>query len=428
MFIEMAKPDVWNATKIDDANYCRMRFYLKHVEHVPQDFISAYAKGSLLHHIIENFWYNLGSKEEVERDEKSRKKASDKKRYYDPLTFSQYAAKQWNRIAFADRAKEEKLQKLYSISKPSEYERKEIKDTQKNKIVWAYDTEKYIIKNQIPKIAFQLFNVLLEEGPPLFSEHSFKFSIEGLILGGERIGKIEFNGRIDDVRKKDGLYVRDYKSGKPWLGEMKLKHDPQLTFYNLSICTRAFMDEKFAKEVGMEEVRGKFMGNPNFVWEDMKVEYFMMEALLKKAEADEIIAGGKKPKFTVPNTINTSKRTDEDFFDLMQMIEGTKRDVRDGNIYKESGKKCDICSVKRICDQKKTRNDGTPYLDTKSNQTFEFYRPPYERSVTLDPENKSLLVSLDKPEEQKTEGKQKIFAWGRGQNTVKGRIPKDKED
>ena len=47
--------EFWSATKIDSANYCMMRYYLKYVDPLkPKPLkLSSYIKGRLLHGLIE---------------------------------------------------------------------------------------------------------------------------------------------------------------------------------------------------------------------------------------------------------------------------------------------------------------------------------------------------------------------------------------
>lgn len=57
----------WSATRINVANYCRMRYYLNYVDSdKPKPLrLSAYVRGSLLHALIDNFWDKLGTPDEV---------------------------------------------------------------------------------------------------------------------------------------------------------------------------------------------------------------------------------------------------------------------------------------------------------------------------------------------------------------------------
>src|SRR3989344_259489 len=153
----------WSSSRIDAANYCKMRYWLRYVDPLkPEPLrISAYAKGSLLHDLIEKFWLRLGSEEEVARK-------SSKKRYSNPGEFAKYAQGKWKRTIISSK----------ESNKP---------------IDWSYDGEQWVILNTLPKICKPLFDVFIDEGPPLFKELEFKFFTDGKV----------FNGRIDDIRIRD---------------------------------------------------------------------------------------------------------------------------------------------------------------------------------------------------------------------------------
>ena len=66
----MPQKEYWSASRIDTANYCNMKYYLRYIDPIkPKSLrISPYVKGSLLHKIIEDFWDHLGTFDEVEKD------------------------------------------------------------------------------------------------------------------------------------------------------------------------------------------------------------------------------------------------------------------------------------------------------------------------------------------------------------------------
>ena len=210
----------WSPTRIDAANYCRMRYWLKYCDpQKPEPLrLSAYAKGSLLHDLIQKFWIRLGTPEQVA-------KKSSKQKYFDAESFAKYAQGRWKRTIISNKHSE-------------------------HPIDWHYEGEQWVIANTLPKICRPLFNFFIEEGPPIHTELPFDFVIDGK----------RFLGRIDEVRKKDGkIIVRDYKSGKPWMGEMKLHHDPQPTIYSMGLGAICYYDEKFAAALGIGLERKTFM-------------------------------------------------------------------------------------------------------------------------------------------------------------------------
>ena len=131
----------WSATKVNVANYCTMRYFLRYVRKVQPLRLSVYVKGSLLHSIIENFWKRIGNAEEV----KSTSRKFKDKKYFDEESFVKYVKGKWKRIIVAD------------------------KKSQK-KISWRYDEEPWIILNSLDKISRPLYDNLLKQGAPIRSE------------------------------------------------------------------------------------------------------------------------------------------------------------------------------------------------------------------------------------------------------------------
>jgi len=81
----------------------------------------------------------------------------------------------------------------------------------------------------------------------------------------------------------------------------------------------------------------------------------------------------------------------------------------------ESGKKCDSCDLKLKCAEESQKvAEPSELKDRKGNQLFDFMAPPYQQPVEVQP------TEFD----PHPAGNQKIFAWGRGQNTSRGRVPK----
>jgi hypothetical protein len=316
----------WTASRIDIANYCRMRYYLRYVEKENSLRLSAYAKGTLLHDLIENFWNKLGTEEEVA------KKAS-KKKYSNSQEFAKYAKGLWSRTVIASQ-------------------------NSKNPIQWAYDNEQWVINSELSGICVPLYSILLKEGKPVFSEIGFDFLIEGK----------RFRGRIDDIRIRNGkIVIRDYKSGKPWIGEMKLNNDPQLTLYNIGLCSLCSQEE-IAGKLGLLEERKKFMGNPFYIYPDFVEEFFMIEAPAFNIKKNHSL-----------NFLNQTTRKDEHFFELLNMIKGIERAVSEGEIYPERGRKCDYCDMKYSCEKRLEKTRAGHLEDRTGQGFFSFAIPAYAR-------------------------------------------------
>jgi len=313
----------WSATRINTANYCRMKYYLTYADpDKPKPLrLSAYVRGSLLHGLIENFWDKLGTPEEVS-------KKTSKKKYYDAESFARYAQGKWSGIIFADDSVKEKYKGYISQGNTDESDK-----IKSHLIYWKDDQEKWIIKAGLKKECEPLFSCLINEGRPLFSELPFDF-----ILNNRR-----FTGRLDEVRMNNGkVKIRDYKSGNPWVGDEKRDFDPQLTMYNVSLCSLCYSDRELAAKLGLESsLVDKFMGNPMYINPDFEVEFFMI---------DSLGIDPANPKIReVPPLIVGSERRDEHFFEVIKMIEGIEESIRTRNIYPERGRKCDSCDMKLNC-------------------------------------------------------------------------------
>ena len=334
----------WSATKINVANYCTMRYFLRYVRGVEPLRLSAYVKGSLLHSIIENFWKRIGNPEEV----KSTSKKFKDKKYFDEESFVKYVQGKWKRIIVAD-------------------------EKSKKKISWKYKEEPWIILDSLGKVAHPLYYNLLEQGPPIFSELSFDFEV----------GRKRFRGRIDEVRVENGkIILRDYKSGWPRVGEMKLKHDPQLTLYNVGLVSLCKQDKRIARKLGIEGKLEEFMSGALFVSPNIEEQFFMIEALSLDPSKVKII----------PDVVNKTKRTDNHFFELIKMVEGTQESINRGIVYPERGKKCDLCDLKYACDKElKNANKGN-FSEEDGQGILSFAVPSYAKKEEIKPKIKQKRI------------------------------------
>lgn len=331
----MPKQIEWSPSRIDAANYCIMRYHLRYVEKAKGMQLSAYLKGSLLHtELIQKFWENIGVK------------------YSDEKEFAAYAQRMWN----------------YYCIRSEKSERP---------VVWRFPQERWSIKNDLEGICAALFPILVEEGPPLFSELGFKVRIAGKT----------FTGRIDELRRRDeNIVIRDYKSGRPSMGEMKLNFDPQLTVYNAALNAVISQNDKIARKLGFDgrviNSTGSFI-NPDFIQ-----EFFMVEApsFVKRREQE-----GKKVAMPY---LNQAKRTDEHFREVIDMINGTERAVSLGNVYPERGRKCDDCDMKLACAEK--LKNPTYVFSQKGQLSLDFAIPLFAKSE----EQKQAFLSQDKTQKR----------------------------
>ncbi len=388
----MATTEKWSASRIDTANYCDMKYYLKYVETPRPASLnpSAYRKGSLFHSSIETFWLLMDPSVYENNPELSREINAYKERhpqkienltkgkkilkpkYNDPESFAKYVRGKWlSKTVIPDSILKKELKENLS-----EKERKKI---EKKLIDWSFDGEQYVFNQKLPGICMPLFEYLLNEGPPLYSELSFDFELNNLELNGEDLGRIRFNGFIDEIRLRDGkAVIRDYKSGNPWgIKEMKIEFDPQLTFYNLGLASLCYDDQEFAKIIGVEDIADQFMGNPIFIYPEFDQEFFMVEALSKIEEA-------KKPGSRIkdlPKSILPTKRSDVHFNELIKMINGTRQIRERENIYAESGRKCDLCEMKKPCAERIYENQDQLVVNKNGQRFLSFINSPIKAVV-----------------------------------------------
>ena len=376
--------EYWSASRIDTANYCNMKYWLRYVDPIkPKPLrISPYVKGSLLHKLIEDFWQHLGTFDKVEQDKKnSKKKAKQKKKYYNAESFGEYAQGKWTQTVIRNEKMEDPKKKIFW------------RDGYEN------NSEAWEISAMMPKMTAALYRIIIKEGPPVYSELAFNFEAEGL----------RFRGFIDEVRLRNGkVVIRDYKSGSPfWIREMKRDFDPQLTFYNAGLLSLLYGNDKksieFAKSLGLEEQREELIKSSSHINPDFEEEYFMVEApyLLEKMDADKDFAR----KFSNrPEIIHKTKRTEAHFHHLIDNIKKTKNKIEEGNISFEHGKKCDICDMKHVCRKYSTEPLETQVLDKKGNLLFSFMDPPYSIQA---------MAEKQKEDENKPKTNQRKFDYRR---------------
>lgn len=366
----------WSATKLNAANYCRMRYWLRYVKGEPELRLSSYVKGSLLHELIENFWKSLGNIEQVEADRRcSKKKASEKKHYFDAESFVHYAQTKWKSIIFADDALKDKFYNSTDEEKAK---------LEPDLISWTHDSEKWMILNTLPRYCTPLFNFLLREGKTISIDGR---SLQEVPFEFEAFGE-RFAGRIDEIRvNPDGkIIIRDYKSGSPWIDDIKLDFDPQLTLYNPGFLSVCFNDDRLCKAVGLERrlVQDNFK-NGVFVNPEIEEQFFMIEAL------------GIDPNKcrTLPPVICPTKRTEEHFYGLLAMVKGVKRILNPPDeVYGEWGRKCSGCGMRVAC-RRRFNEIGHEFKDKKGNSFFSFSKPFYVR------ERETIIKEIEKKKKKK---------------------------
>jgi len=406
----------WTASRIDVANYCRMRYWLKYVEHVEDSRLTAFAKGSVFHEAFEHFWTKLGSVEDLVDVRKNKRGEinkyfyrGNKIKYHDSESFGCFVMGSWNQVVVRDNILREKLEsgKLHGS---------EIKSAKSCLIDWTTKTEKYEAAYQLRDASTLVFDILNEEGPPIANELKFDFVLRDLYFSDNEKNKFNmwFSGRLDELRLRDGkVVIRDYKSGKPWIDAQKIKHDPQLTFYNAGLCSVVLKNEKLADELGLTERRKDYFKEGHFIDENFVMEFFMVEAPIASKRIIE-----KNPdvdKKRLPKILHETYRNDAHFFELMRMIKGTESSMVDGNVYPERGRKCDFCNVKEACENKlEDSMRENPVLDNGQG-IFDFAAATYDKKFVADSGKKVISSSGEESLEREVVIKknQKKFNYNR---------------
>lgn len=356
-----------SATSIDAANYCKMRYFLTYVERVPTENKSVFVSGQVLHALAEHFWDKLGtkystveqfcehaSKQFMYRVIKDQARAIDllvamesslipenpEKRVNLEGRLTKKGREELNKI-LGNRAKLEK--KIYKLTKSR------IKKLNKELIVWRDENDRWIIKDRVTKSAVLIYDWLMEEGKPFAVEIGFNFMLNG----------IRYRGFIDRIDIRGGHpLITDYKTGsKPVMRDMKLRKDPQMTFYGLGLAAGAYSDPEFAEAIGLDGEAKLLMGNPMFLSDKFRYRYV-------EIGRDEI-------------KVSETSRTDNDCHQLIAMIKGIRKAVIEGEIYPEWGRKCDYCPVSQSCLEKTNKNYET--VNPGENHFFSFMVPPYAK-------------------------------------------------
>jgi hypothetical protein len=361
----MGRQLVWSSTRIDAANYCNMRYYLKYSKpSVTSLRLSAYLKGNVLHKLIEKFWNRLGDPSKVSK--------RGPIRYSNAEEFAEHALGMWDNACI--RA-----------------------ENSKRPVTWRFEKERWAIRNGsenvrgLEEICLALFPILVEEGPPLHSELEFRFNA---------LGK-RFRGKIDEIRTRgEKLILRDYKSGRPFMGEMKLKHDPQLTMYNAAVVS-LIREKEIARKLGLLQFREQFMQGFDYINPDFQEEFFLVEAPVRIEQQKE------QGKDITAITIHPTTRTDNHFLEVVKMIDVVQNRVNGGLVVAERGRKCEDCDVKYDC-EKRLGDVGKGFMaDQRGQFCMDYIIPEFAKK----PQEK-------RSRKRKRDPAQKHFAWRHNRKEV----------
>ena len=228
-----------------------------------------------------------------------------------------------------------------------------------NKILWEYETQPYVIKEEIRSLGKKHYPILMGEEPPILFQksninnetpihkrftiaHRFKYIFQGRALSGE----------IDEIRPNHK--VRDYKTGKWGFIEKKLEFSLQPTYYLLTFCILCNKDETFREMMGVKKEEAEhWAGNPDFISERIKFEYYMLDPCTEwDKEKKEWIVVEKSP-------IIEDSRSNFGYKNLCQRIDTATEMLtymRDQNTYPAFPETCIKCSLYKEECNKMTEN------------------------------------------------------------------------
>lgn len=221
---------IWTPTKIDQATFCLMQFYLINIKKIKPKTSGRMALGVFLHRAMEKFY--------------TERKGVVCPKFKSPESFANAMGAMWARFVVGTG---------------------KIKGQE---ISWSSKEEPWILREDLKKICSKVYERYASEHPPIYTEIVFDFELD----------KRRFRGRIDEIRKKEGYAViRDLKSGSRKPGKMKLDYDQQFTVYFLAVGCLCREDQEFAESIGIsKEDAERFAGNPDYLNDKIRGEYYFM--------------------------------------------------------------------------------------------------------------------------------------------------------
>lgn len=224
-------------------------------------------------------------------------------------------------------------------------------EMQGQEIDWG-DKNRYIIREQIKGICREIYDQLIQDGPPIINpEYEFNFLLNGRW----------FTGKFDSILKN--MIIRDFKTTNKAPSSLILNNMYQFTFYALAFCCYCHADENFREAVGITETEvEEWGGNPIFISDKVTIEYFKLHYFKDKEKDIE----------EIPQIFRT-KRNNNHYFELCDLIdEQTKRvhEMTETSTYiPNRGNHCNFCEYEKPCNE--MGYDIQPNLD-KSGQLYLF--------------------------------------------------------
>ncbi len=292
-----------------------------------------FAKGTHLHIKLEEL-----------RTHPFRNLKGKRKRYSSAETFANVIANDWQRSAI----KEGKIRG--------------------DKILWEYENQPYVMKNEIKEIALRVYPILMEEAETVII-FSYKTQQGNLSIRNAYDFEFVYKGRgftgeIDEIRKEgDKIIIRDYKSGRWQFIENKKEYALQPTEYTFAVCYEALTNEQFrnALSISLEQAQ-EWIKNPEKMSDHVIFEYFMLDKCTEwNKEKKEYVIVEKNPAIR-------PSRKEFHYKELCLEInsaEASLNDMQDKNYYPaRRGKHCDRCFYQKECDKMTENTDVHTYQAT----------------------------------------------------------------
>ena len=316
--------DYWTATDINLINLCPRKYFYRVVMGIKTPMSGDMARGVFMHRRIEKFFKEDGT---------PKNKSAE--------AWANTCANIWNRFVISTGKMRGSL------------------------IEWRDEKEPWILKDSIHKTCLASYNFLAEQGKPLLTEYPFYFSIN----------RLKFKGVIDEVR--EGMFIRDYKTGYARIGEMDRLHGYQLTLYALAFCALCHSDEKFRRTVGVsDEEAATWGGNSVLISDKIQVElnqllnwdsdkrimprevHSSLEKLISRYEdslPQEVKSelnrlSDEHRRHILPPRPYASNRTDIHAKELLDLVEWFEAIKSSGEYWPIRGNHCNQCEYRGRCD------------------------------------------------------------------------------
>jgi len=300
---------LWSPTRLKTAIDCMKAYWFQYVFHLKYSINSGIAVGKLIHRMMENFW---------KKDPDTGLLVPGYKSYE---SFVNSAMRDWKHY--------------YAKTGESEGQ----------KIEWSkYDGNGYSrsLIGRIAEMAGIIYTRYMNEESRLETEVEMEGEVEG----------IKIMAIVDELRKD--LVIREHKSGYRKIGEYFIKNNNQMTL--CSLCLFNCLQSPYTTIV--PKIYPKY--------KDISLDEFLD---ISKIEIHDISPGWPKDGIHKSVTeIYTTKRTEQDFYDVIETIVSKQRALKERD-FSPSKENCDSCFYKRDCD----KYDSVKYHENEYERNFPLF-------------------------------------------------------